>query len=123
MSRMSLLAVLSALLLGIAAPAGAQTATTTDVIDDAVEGLRNDPLYVHPDAEADIAAGNADNLRRRLGGSGMGPVYIAVLPESALNAAGGSPDGLLPLLNQGLERPGTFAVVAGRRLAAGATEN
>ena len=68
------------LLLAFAAPAAAQTATDP-AIGDAVEALRDDPVYVDLDAEAAISESEADELRSAIREAGAGPIYVVILPE------------------------------------------
>ena len=49
-------------------------------------------------------------------------MYVAVLPEAAKRAGGGSAQGVAQAIAQRLGRPGTYAVVAGRSFAAGSTD-
>jgi hypothetical protein len=71
-------ALFVALILGLvlAAPAAAQ---------DVAQALRDDTVYVDPDAEMPISEGEADALRRRIEDEGV-PVKIAILPASAGDA-------------------------------------
>ncbi|HVL97443.1 MAG TPA: hypothetical protein VM266_16425 [Solirubrobacteraceae bacterium] len=110
-------------LLALAPAAAAQgTATAPGVLGEAVDALGSDPVFVHPDAEEALPSRAADALRRRIARGDTGPVYVAVLPAEALAEAGGSTDGVLFALRDGLARPGTYAVVAGRRFGAGSTQ-
>jgi len=88
-------------------------------IDQAVEALRSDPVYVDPAAEVAIDAGDETRLRRKLDRAGAGPVYIAILPLAAEDEAGGAPDGVVQAIHDGLGRPGTYAVIVGRHFRAG----
>ena len=88
-------------------------------IDQAVEALRSDPVYVDPAAEVAIDAGDETRLRRKLDTAGAGPVYIAILPLAAEDEAGGAPDGVVQAIHDGLGRPGTYAVIVGRHFRAG----
>jgi hypothetical protein len=106
------------LLLTLAAPAAAQT-TSTSAVDEAVQGLRSDPVYVDPDAEAALTDAEADDLRSRIERGDAGPVYVAVLPGSAVDEAGGSPDALLSAIRRSLGRAGTYVIVPGTTLRAG----
>ncbi|HEX2050900.1 MAG TPA: hypothetical protein VHJ34_09770 [Actinomycetota bacterium] len=115
----ALAAVLGALLL-TAPPAGAQT--TTSVVDEAVDALATDPVYVHPDASEQLSASDAEEVRDAIRSSQAGPVYVAVLPEDAVDATGGSVDALIETLHDELGRDGTYVVVAGNSLRAGSTE-
>ena len=104
----------------VAAPAAAQTTTTT-YVEDAAEGLQQDAVYVHPEAEFDEA--DADELRERISEADAGPIYVAILPEEASLEAGGDEGQLLRLIWNEVRRPGTYALVAGDELRAGATED
>jgi hypothetical protein len=75
--RLVLAAVLAALWLAPAAAAG-------PLLDRAVTGLESDPVYVDPQAERALSAGDAERLRAEIEANGGGPVYIAVLPEATL---------------------------------------
>ena len=95
------------------------TAAAGPRIDAAVEALRRDPVYVDPEAELLIGAGDERRLRQKIDTARAGPVYIAILPRAAEDEAGGSPDGVLQALHDGLDRPGTYAVVVARHFRAG----
>jgi hypothetical protein len=103
--RTVLLAVVALL---VAAPsAGAQ-----DVIDRAAESLRaGDPVYVDPDAENALDAGDEAALERRIAAADAGRVYVAILPEAA-----GAPDEVTSALIDGVGRRASYAVVVGRSL-------
>ena len=49
-------------------------------------------------------------------------MYVAFLPRSAVRQFGGSVDGTLRGLQNGLNRPGTYVLVAGRTFRAGSTD-
>jgi len=66
-----------------AQPAGATIASVAT-------SLAQDPIFVDPAAAPSVSAGEAAELRQKIAGSGAGPVYIAVLSETARNEAGGS---------------------------------
>jgi hypothetical protein len=91
-----------AALLGLALPAtaGAQT------VQDAASALRSDPVYVAPGAEL---AGQVDAaaLRREIGDQ---RVFVAVLPESAVE---GTPGRTLGELRQAVGESGRYAVAIG----------
>jgi hypothetical protein len=111
--RASLLAcAVAALVLVPAGEAGVR-------IDAAVAGLRADSVYVDPAAELAIGADHQARLREKIDGAGAGPVYIAILPLAAEREAGGSADGVLQQIHDGIARPGTYAVVVGRHFRAG----
>ena len=50
------------------------------------------------------------------------PIYIAVLPESAADVAGGDPAEVARQLSQAVGRPGTYGVVVGDSFRAGSSE-
>src|SRR5829696_3227112 len=102
--------LLTALLLVPTPGASAQVATGT--IERAADELRSDNVYVDPDAElADEV--DAGELRQRITDRGAGPMYIAVLPQSALDEAGGDPDTVIRQLAQAVGRNATYAAVIG----------
>src|SRR4051812_46781900 len=77
-----------------APPAAAGAAVTpagTGVVDRAAQALASDPVYVDPDAKPSLSAAEGDRLRRRIEQGDAGPVYVAVLPGSAVDEAGGDP--------------------------------
>jgi hypothetical protein len=116
MSRtMRRLALCLLALAGLALPAAAHAA----VLDDAARALARDPVYVAPDAELKLSPAQADALRRRIERGDAGPVYVAVLPSTAVREAGGSADQLPIELAHRLGRRGSYAVVAGTHFRAG----
>ena len=118
---MPLIALLAALLvLALAAPAAAQT-TTVSAVDEAVEALRADPVYVAPGADPGLSAAERESVRRAIRDADPGPVYVAVLDPDAINEAGGDVAGLLQAIGSEARRPGTYVVAAGRELRAGST--
>jgi hypothetical protein len=106
--------LLSLAVLLVAAPA----ARAQGEIDAAAEALRSDPVYVDPDAEAGLSPSEQDELRDRIRAAGR-PIYIAVLPSSAADEAGGSSDEVARQLAAAVGRNGTYAVVVGREISAG----
>jgi len=88
-------------------------------IDAAVAALRSDPVYVDPNAELAIDAADQARLRNKVDSAGAGPVYIAILSQSAEAEAGGNPDGVVQAIHDGLARRGTYAVIVGRHFRAG----
>ena len=89
------------------------------LIDRAVAALRDDPVYVDPQAERALTDAEADRLRERIGGS---DVFVAVLPAAARGEVGGSTTDVAREIANGLRRDGTYAVVAGNQFRAGSTE-
>ena len=92
-----------------------------ELVETAVAALRDDPVYVHPQAQDLLSPGEARQLRARIAATGAGPMYIAVLPAVARNEAGGDTNELLRELVRGVRRSGTYAVVAGNQFRAGST--
>ena len=106
-----------ALALLVAGPARAQ-----GVLEHAGETLRLDPVYVDPEAERGISDEDADNLRALISDEDAGPLYIAVLPGSAIEEAGGSAAAALKEIAGTVAEPGVYAAVIGNAFRAGATE-
>ncbi len=94
---MRLVALVVAAVLIAAAPATAQ-----DSAELAAEALRDDPVYVDPNAENALTASEANALRDRL----PGDLYVAVFPASA-----GDAESIAAALRSRLG--GSVAVVAG----------
>jgi hypothetical protein len=92
------------------------------IIDRAVAALNSGPVYVDPAAELAASPADQARLRRQIDSAGAGPVYVAILPTSAELEAGGSPDGVLQAIHDGLGRKGTYAVVIGRHFRAGSDD-
>jgi hypothetical protein len=107
--------------IALMAPVWAQTATTTNYVDEAARALSSDAVYVHPDAAETLSQAEADALRDKIAQANAGPVYIAVLPEEARTQAGGSTTEVLTQIVNSLQRDGTYAVVIGNELRAGNT--
>jgi hypothetical protein len=99
---LSLLALLGLLLL---APAASAQTTTTGV-DQIVEELRSDPVYVDPDAQVPI---DSDAVRDAIGGAAL-PVYVAVVPERVADDAGGI-SSLVTQIGSDLPDPGRSVVL------------
>ena len=112
---------LAIVVLGLVAPGALAQAVATRTIDRAVEALRADPIYVDPEAEAQLDEGTAAQIRRRIEERGTGPMYIAVLPDDARNEAGGDASAVALRVGNGVRQPGTYLVVVGNTLRAAAT--
>jgi hypothetical protein len=112
MRRLCFLLIPVLLLVG-AGPARAQTA----VLDRAAQELRRNSVYVDPAAERPISDSAAQALRDRIAG-GRSPIFVAVLPASAVSEAGGDPSRLPSVLGQKVSLQGTYAVVAGNSFRA-----
>ena len=89
------------------------------IIDRAVAALHSGPLYVDPAAVLAPSTADQSRLRQEIDSAGAGPVYIAILPNSAELEAGGSPDGVLQAIHDGLGLKGTYAAVIGTHFRAG----
>jgi hypothetical protein len=103
-----------AVCLFVAAPAQAQ-----GVLSDAARALRDRPVYVHPDAERALSKREQARLRDLIGETGAGPMYIAVLPSSASEEAGGDPTQALREIGNELREPVVYAGVIGDSFRAG----
>src|SRR3954469_8928194 len=110
--------VLLLTLIATAVPAAAQD-TATSAEETAAQSLRSDPVYNDPDAEAALSNNELEHLRSRIRSGKSGPVYVAILPGSVLDSAGGAPDQIVVDLHNTLGRTGTYVVVAGGQIAAG----
>src|SRR3954447_11158115 len=115
MRRLAALVLL--LPLAQAAPASAE-----GVVDRAAKALQSDPVYVDPDAHADVSSADADRIRQEIERRDAGPMYVAVLPQAAADEAGGSPHQVDSGLRQALRRHGTYAVVVGNHFRAGSDD-
>lgn len=104
----------------VVAPASVvATGTTTDLAEVA-QALQSDNVYVAEDAERALSPGEQDDLRAAISEAGT-PIYIAVLPASANEQAGGSAEGVAGFLASEVGRAGTYAVVVGDSFRAGST--
>ena len=100
----------------VAAPAAAQTQTQTSV-EDAAQELRRDSVFVHPEANPSIGSDTADQLRQKINDSGE-PIFIAVLPPSAIEEVGGDANALPRAVRDAVGLSGTYGVVAARSFRA-----
>jgi hypothetical protein len=105
---------LAALLLLLAVPAAA-----AGDVDAAAAALRSEHVYVDPGATAIVSEQDADQLRSSVPAAGT-PIFIAVLPATARQDAGGSTRMLAQAIAEKVARPGAYMVVAGDQWAAGA---
>jgi hypothetical protein len=112
--RLTPLLLVIATCLLVAPPAQAQ-----DVLSEAAQALRDNPLYVHPGAERALSEREQARLRDLIAASGAGPMYIAVLPASARDEAGGDPTAALREIARELREPGVYAAVIGDSFRAG----
>ena len=98
--------------LAFASPAAAQST----VLDEAAEGLRADPVYVHPGTDA-LTEAEADRLRDAIDEEGAAPVSIAILPAS-VRTDGSSSTQVAVELARLVDEPGVYAVVVGNQFRA-----
>src|ERR1700712_3297603 len=89
MPRTRFLALLGLLAL-VLAPAAARATTIADV----AAALRQDPVYNQAGASRALSADDLAELRQRIH-SADPPIFVAVLPESAITNNGGNADDLL----------------------------
>ena len=115
--RSRLVVAVLALFAGAAWPTVAGAAP----VDDVAAALRSDPVYVDAAAERALSESEAAEVRDAIRLAGT-PIYVAVLPASAVDAAGGDAGELASQLASALQRDGTIAVLAGDSLRAGSSE-
>jgi uncharacterized membrane protein YgcG len=114
-------AAVAAAALALAGPAAALLGAGASQIDRAAQGLQQRPVYVDPRSGDVLSAADAQRIVNEIDARNAGPLYIVVMPESAANAAGGDPVGVLREIQSELGRPGTYAGVIGKHFRAGAT--
>ncbi|MCU0297482.1 MAG: hypothetical protein MUF33_03055 [Candidatus Nanopelagicales bacterium] len=103
--RRALVAVLSAVFVGlVVSPASATT------IDEVVTSLQSDPVYNDPEAENALTDSEADNLRDQIAASGSS-VFIAILPDAAKGSQ--STEDVVTYLRTNVGEPGSYAAVVG----------
>lgn len=81
------------------------------VPDAVVEGLRDDPIYVHPDVDSALSESEVRELRKRIEESAAGPIRVAVLPPAAVQEAGGSAEAAIVQIAGRVRELGVYAVV------------
>ena len=107
----------AAIALGLLVPGSA--AALQGSLSQAADALRSDTVYVDPGAQGTLSAAEADRLRERIRAAGAGPVRVAVLPERAVDEAGGDARVALREIALAIREPGTYAVMVGSQLRAG----
>ena len=95
--------------------------TTADVVDEVAAALRADAVFVDPNAERALSPSEADELRSAIVEAGT-PLFIAVIPQSALTATSGDPGLLTEQIAEATGLDGTYAVLVGDSFRAGSTE-
>jgi hypothetical protein len=112
--------LIALLVAGLAGAAPALAQTTTGRLDEAADALRSSPVYSDPDAERALSDDEVADLRDAIAREDAGPMYIAVIPASVAEEAGGDPDAALRELALAVGKPGTYAAVIGDSFRAGA---
>jgi hypothetical protein len=100
------------------APAVAQQ---EDVLDQAADALRADPVYLHPGTRM-LTDAEAESLRTLIAREGNGPIMVAILPASARAEAGGSSTEVALRLGRLVRIAGVYAVVVGNEFRAVSTD-
>jgi hypothetical protein len=108
---------MSPLLVGLPAMA----ASTSVDLDEVADALRRNPVYVDLDAERALSEDEIEELQSAIRSADT-PIYIAVLPSSAADLAGGDPAEVASQLAESVDRPGTLAVIVGNSFRAGSSE-
>jgi hypothetical protein len=111
--------ILVIVIAGLVLASGAQA---QGVLDKAADSLALNPVYVDPDAERAISDADAEDLRTAIAKEEAGPMYIAVLPASAANEAGGDPRLALRKVATAIGESGTYASVIGDNFDAGSED-
>ena len=93
----------------------APAALAAGVLEHAAQAVEHDPVYVAPNADEHVDPGR---IRHEIAAARPGPMYVAVLPGSAANEAGGDPDQALRTLIDDVHRNGTYALVVGNHFRA-----
>jgi len=88
----------------------------------AASGLANNPVYVSDTAEEKLTIAEQAELRQHIKQNSRVPIYVAVLPEAALDEGGGNAGAVAGQIAQTLGRPGVYAVLAGKQFRAGSTK-
>jgi len=112
--RLRIAIAIFALSLLAAAPARAQ-----GTLSRAADALRDSSVYVDPEAERALTPDEASRVRALIARNDAGPMYVAVLPSSARDEAGGDPSAALREVAEELRQPGVYAGVIGDSFRAG----
>jgi hypothetical protein len=100
--------------------AGRADAHGGEIIANAIEALRTDPVYVDPAAVPAIEPAAADRLRDRIRGAG-GRIYVAVLPADAQHELP-TADAVLEEIAAAIGGVSTFAVLVGGQFRAASVD-
>jgi hypothetical protein len=98
------------------------TAGAGQYVDAAASRLQSDFVYVSDKAEDKPSASQQAELRQRIRGTKVA-IYVSILPQAALDEAGGSATDVARAIANALGRPGVYAVIAGSQFAAGNTKD
>jgi len=106
----------------LAALALAATAAAQDtLLDRTAAELRSDPVYIHPDTTL-VSADDERRIERAIDDQARGPLFVAVLPASARQEAGGTTADVALRLGRLVEGDGVYAVVVGNQFRAVSTD-
>ena len=119
MKRGGRVGLAATLLVLLGLPGG--TASASVDLDEVASALRRNPVYVEADAERALTDDEIDELRSVIRSADT-PIYIAVLPASTADLAGGDAAEVASQLADAVDRPGTFGVVVGDSFRAGSSE-
>ena len=103
----------------VIALAPAVSAHAQGTLSEAAQALRDSSVYVHPDAERALSDDEVERLRTLIADTGAGPIYLAILPASARDEAGGDPSAALREIAEEVREPGTYAGIIGDSFRAG----
>lgn len=103
--------------LALAAPATAQDT----LLHRTAAALRSDSVYVHPETTL-VTPEQERRIERAIDGQARGPLFIAVLPASARQEAGGTTSDVALRLGRLVEADGVYAVVVGNQFRAVSTD-
>jgi hypothetical protein len=104
----ALLGILLVLLLPGVAAAG-------PYLDQAVQALGQERVFVADDAKDVLKPATVDQLKQEADAT----MYVAVLPEAALDETSGNPNRLLAEIAKGVGKEGVYVLVAGNHFRAG----
>ena len=76
-------------------------------VDAAVQALGSTPIYSAPGAQLGLSSADRGRVERAIAQEEPGPLYIAVLPDSARAETGGDTNELVREIATALRRPGT----------------
>jgi hypothetical protein len=102
------------------ASAGRAGAHGGEIIANAIEGLRTDPVYVDAAAVPTIEPAAADRLRERIRAAG-GRIYVAVLPADAQHELP-TADAVLQEIAGAIGGESTFALLVGGQFRAASVD-